>query len=638
MDAQLARILPTVSKPGRYTGGEWNSIVKDWSRTPVRMALAYPEIYEIGMSNLGLAILYDLVNQLDFALAERVFAPWSDMEQALRGAGLPLYTLESHRPLGEFDLVGFSLGYELTYTNILNMLDLAGIPVLASQRGASDPLIIGGGTCCLNAEPMADFFDLFVLGDGEEVLVELLRLYQQAKAAGTSKEEFLEQAVQIPGIYVPSFYRVTYAADGQVTRIEPTRPGVPARIRRRVCATLPPAVTRPIVPFLECVHDRAAVEIQRGCTRGCRFCQAGNVYRPLRERPLEEVLDIVDQLLRNTGYEELSLVSLSSSDYGRIEELVRAIRERYQDRRLSISLPSLRIDGFSVRLAQLVQSGRKSGFTFAPEAGSQRMRDVIAKGLTEEDILGTAREVMQSGWSHLKLYFMVGLPGETEEDVQEIVYLAQKIWRLGRHLVCGRLRMNVSVATLIPKAHTPFQWSGQNRPEELDVKQSILRDGLRQPGLHLAWHDLQVSLLEAVLSRGDRRLSAVIHHAWRSGCIFDGWSEQFKPALWWQAMEDNGLDVSFYAHREREDSEVLPWSHIDAGVTPAYLRLERDAARLGTAAVDCRHESCAVCGLQRISPHCLARAGERSRSQHEPAPASTDLAENGTEVGTDERS
>ncbi|TAK34383.1 MAG: TIGR03960 family B12-binding radical SAM protein [Chloroflexota bacterium] len=638
MDARLARILPTVSKPGRYTGGEWNSIVKDWSGSPIRVALAYPEVYEIGMSNLGLSILYDLVNQLDFALAERVFAPWPDMQQAMRGAGLTLYSLESKRPLGEFDVIGFSLGYELTYTNVLNMLDLAGIPVLAAQRDASRPLIIGGGTCCLNPEPMADFFDLFVLGDGEEVLIELLRLCRQAKAAGTGREVLLEQAAQIPGIYVPRFYNVSYAADGRVSRIEPSRPEVSDRIRRRVCAVLPPHVTRPIVPFLETVHDRAAVEIQRGCTRGCRFCQAGNVYRPLRERPLEEVLDIVDQLLRNTGHEQLSLISLSSTDYGRIEELVRAIRERYGDRRLNISLPSLRIDGFSVRLAEMVQTGRKSGFTFAPEAGSQRMRDVIAKGLTEEDILGTARQVMQSGWSHLKLYFMVGLPEETEEDVQEIVFLARKIWRLGRQLVGGRLRMNVSVATFIPKPHTPFQWSGQIRPEGLEVKQSILRDGLRQQGLHLAWHDPQVSLLEAVMSRGDRRLGAAVLQAWRSGCIFDGWSEHFKPELWWQAMQDNGLDVSFYAHRERADNEVLPWSHIDAGVTTAYLRLEREAAHLGAPATDCRHETCNTCGFQRISAECLARAGERARGRPGDGSPAVTTCDESREEETNERS
>ncbi|UCC77237.1 MAG: TIGR03960 family B12-binding radical SAM protein, partial [Anaerolineales bacterium] len=475
----LDRILPTVTKPTRYAGQEWNQIRKDWSQTRVKVALAYPDVYEVGMSNLGLAILYDLLNQQPDVLAERVYAPWLDMERAMRQAGLSLFSLESRHSLREFDIVGFSLQYELNYSNLLNMLDLAGVPLLASERDGGWPLIIGGGTCTYNAEPLADFFDLFVIGEGEKVLMELVALYadwkERIRSGVVGKERFLHQAAALEGVYAPSLYRAEYNEDGTTSAILSLDPGTPARIRKRILRELPPTPVKPVVPFLRVIHDRGMIEIMRGCTRGCRFCQAGMIYRPVRERPMDQVLAAVDNLLSHTGYEEIALVSLSSTDYANIETLIRELSLRYAERRLSISLPSMRTDAFSVELAQIIQRTRKTGLTFAPEAGSERLRRVINKGVTADDLLRTAEAAYASGWLRIKLYFMIGLPTETMEDVLAIADLVREVRKIGRRLRGKRAQVSVSVATFIPKAHTPFQWVALQDAAQIAERQNALR-------------------------------------------------------------------------------------------------------------------------------------------------------------------
>jgi len=603
----LDRILRGVTKPARYTGGEWNSIQKGWDEVDVRVALAFPDVYEIGMSNMGLAILYDLLNREPHILAERVYAPWPDMEAALRREKAPLFSLESRRPLAEFDVIGFSLGYELTYTNVLNMLDLAGIPLRSAQRTRAHPLIIAGGSCATNPEPLADFMDLFVVGEGEEVALELMELFRRWKAGGGSREELLNQAAQIPGVYVPILYDVSYRDDGTLGGISPAREGGPQTVERRIVSQLPPILTRPVVPHIQIVHDRAAIEIQRGCTRGCRFCQAGIIYRPVRCRSVEEIVAAAGELLRNTGYNELSLVSLSTADYPHIWELVNALVERYRNTRLSISLPSLRVDSFSVKLADTLSGHKKGSLTFAPEAGNERMRRVINKGVTEEDMLSAAEAAFSQGWTTLKLYFMVGLPTETMEDVAGIAGLARKVKDVGRRCAGGRAQVNVSVATLVPKPHTPFQWMGQDTSEALLPKHDLLRNSLKRSGIRLSWHDTQVSLLEAVFSRGDRRLGAAVERAWQLGCRFDAWSELFCFDKWQQAMADCGLDMSFYAHRERSLNEVLPWGHIDSGASHAFLWREHQRIKSGRVTPDCRFGPCAVCGLYYREASCAEK-------------------------------
>jgi radical SAM family uncharacterized protein len=595
--AALERILPKVTRPARYTGREWNSIVKDWDQVGVKVALAYPDIYEVGLSNLGLMILYDILNREDDILSERVYAPWVDMEEAMRQAGIPLFSLESRRPLDQFDIVGFSLPYELNYSNVLNMLGLAGIPPLAAERDNDAPLIIGGGSGTYNPEPLADFFDLFVIGEGEEVLLELVRAYGEwKKEGGGGKGVFLRRAALIDGIYVPSLYDVSYHPDGTVAGIEPLVPEARPTITKRVVATLPPAPTRLIVPYIQAVHDRAMIEIQRGCTQGCRFCQAGVIYRPLRERPPEEVLTTVDEILESTGYDEIALVSLSSTDYSQIELLMQELTSRNRDEPIAISLPSLRTDSFSVELAKMLQERRKTGLTFAPEAGSQRLRDAINKKVSEKDLLDTAEAAYSSGWHRIKLYFMVGLPTETMEDVAAIIDLVKKVGAVGRRHRGRKAQVSVSVATFIPKPQTPFQWMPLLNEASLEERLALLRKGLRGKGIRFSWHDPQSSLLEAAISRGDRRLGQVIHRAWQLGARFDAWNEVLDMGLWEQAFGDVGLDPDFYARRERPLDEVLPWAHIDTGVKIEFLASECENGLKGETTLDCR-ERCLNCGI-----------------------------------------
>lgn len=606
-------LLRRVTKPARYTGGEWNSVVKDWDSTPIRVALAFPDLYELGMSNLALPILYDILNAQPDVLAERVYAPWTDMEASLRQAGIPLFSLESRRPLGDFDLIGFFLGYELGYTNVLNLLDLAGIPVLASERDSPHPLVIAGGACCLNPEPMVDFVDFFVIGDGEEVVLELVDVLRESKKM--SRREILRRFAAIPGVYVPSLYQVEYGADGLLKSFTPVASEAKRTIQRRIVNKLPPPLTRPVVPYIGVVHDRGMIEIQRGCTRGCRFCQAGVIYRPLRERPIEEIVPAVGELIAHCGYNEVSLLSLNTSEFSGIEKLVASLIRQYRQHNLGLSLPSLRINRFSVNLMESLPSQRKTGLTFAPEAGSDRLRQFINKNITEEEILDTLSVAFSRGWSSVKLYFMLGLPSETREDVTDILKLVDKIHALGSKT--RRPQVRISLATFVPKSHTPFQWSPQEGEESLTAKYELLRQGLQRRGTKLSWQDPRVSLLEALLSRGDRRMGKVIYGAWKRGATFDAWGERFKWEHWQGALAEAGVDPGFYAFRERPLDEVLPWSHIDSGVTPAYLKREYRQAQKCEQTTDCRYELCSACGLQRWHPTCR----ERQKSGAAAAPA-----------------
>jgi len=601
------RILYEVTRPARYTGGEWNCVIKDWEKTALKFALCYPDTYEVGMSNMALPILYEILNRPSDVLAERVYAPWVDMEAALRAAGIPLLSLESKRPLKDFDVVGFSLDYELTYTNVLNILDLGQIPILAAERDDSHPIVIAGGSCCLNPEPMADFIDFFVIGDGEEALPELLDTFREWKQSQATRKELLKKAAAIPGVYVPAFYKAEYGPDGMFQSISPTESEAKPIIQRRIADKLPPPATHPIVPYIEVVHDRGAVEIQRGCTRGCRFCQAGILYRPLRQRPQAEIIQAVGELIANCGYDEVSLVSLSTSDYPKIEELVASLTRQYKD--LSLSLPSLRLDSFSLKLMESLPSRRKTGLTFAPEAGSERLRRVVNKGTTEDKILETVAAAFAHGWRSLKLYFMLGLPTETMEDMEEIVQLVAKIRAAGRGTKGGMPQVRISLSTFIPKPHTPFQWVAQDSADNLNAKHEVLKTGLRRKGSHLSWRDPGVSLLEAALSRGDRRLGRVIYAAWKSGSTFDAWDERFNYPNWLDAFAKSGLEPAFYARRERPLDETLPWAHIDPGLTTEFLKREYQRALKGEETPDCHYNSCNACGLERLNADCKRKLG-----------------------------
>ena len=601
------RILYEVTRPARYTGGEWNCVIKDWEKTALKFALCYPDTYEVGMSNMALPILYEILNRPPDVLAERVYAPWVDMEAAQRAAGIPLLSLESKRPLKDFDVVGFSLDYELTYTNVLNILDLGRIPILAAERDDSHPIVIAGGSCCLNPEPMADFIDFFVIGDGEEALPELLDTFREWKQSQATRKELLKKAAAIPGVYVPAFYKAEYGPDGMFQSISPTESEAKPIIQRRIADKLPPPATRPIVPYIEVVHDRGAVEIQRGCTHGCRFCQAGILYRPLRQRPQAEIIQAVGELIANCGYDEVSLVSLSTSDYPKIEELVASLTRQYKD--LSLSLPSLRLDSFSLKLMESLPTRRKTGLTFAPEAGSERLRRVVNKGTTEDKILETVAAAFAHGWRSLKLYFMLGLPTETMEDMEEIVQLVAKIRAAGRGTKGGMPQVRISLSTFIPKPHTPFQWVAQDSADNLNAKHEVLKTGLRRKGSHLSWRDPEVSLLEAALSRGDRRLGRVIYAAWKSGSTFDAWDERFNYPNWLDAFAKSGLEPAFYARRERSLDETLPWAHIDPGLTTAFLKREYQRALKGEETPDCHYNSCNACGLERLNADCKRKLG-----------------------------
>ena len=576
-------LLPRVTKPARYTDGEWNAVHKDPARARARFALIYPDAYEVGMSHLGLQILYHVVNSHPDFLAERAFAPWPDMHRELRGHGLPLTSLESRTPLREFDVVGVTLPYELTYANILNMLDLAGIPLRSADRGADDPLVIGGGPGAVSPEPIADFFDAILIGEGEEAIVEIAEA-----AALPDRAAALERLAAIPGMYVPANYEASFEGPGPVGSVTP-RNGAPAQIARRFVADLDaaPFPTRQIVPFLDTVHSRITLEIMRGCARGCRFCQAGPAYRPRRERSLETLLRQAEEAVAATGYDEISLLAFTSVDHRDIEQLVGELVARFGDRGVGVALPSLRADAFSVALADRIQQVRKSGLTFAPEAATARLRKVIRKQMTEDDLFAAADAAFSSGWARLKLYFMIGLPTETDEDVEAIADLVQRLVSFGRGALgsrAGRLRSAVSIASFVPKPHTPFQWVGQDDPAALLRKQQLLQQGLRGRAIKLSWTDPGVSALEAAISRGDRRVGRAIEAAWRLGAAFDAWGEHFDFDRWQQAFQQADLDLAHYANRALDYRDPLPWDHISCGVEKSALQREAETALGGEEA------------------------------------------------------
>lgn len=597
-----AAVLSRVIKPGRYTGNEVNCVKKDHAKVDVTVALALPDVYEVGMSNLGLKILYQILNNRVDTAAERVYAPWVDMEAEMRAQNIPLFSLETFTPVRDFDIFGFSLQYEMIYTNVLNMLDLAGIPLLTAERTEESPLVIAGGPSVFNPEPVADFFDLFVIGEGEEVIEEVVETYGRWKKTGKSggRLGLLKQMASINGIYVPSLYDVDYNDDGTVNRVTPNCQEAKPTVTKRVIKDLNTVefATKPVMPYLDIVHDRIMLELFRGCTRGCRFCQAGVIYRPVRERKPDKLIEFAQQLVDQTGYNEISLTSLSSADYSHLHDIVRALMDRFKDQGVSVSLPSLRIDSFSIELAKEVQEVRKSGLTFAPEAGTQRMRNVINKGVTEQDLERAVGAAFGAGWSTIKLYFMIGLPTETDEDVEGIAKLAYRVLDMYKEVKGRRgAKVTVSVSSFVPKAHTAFQWFGQNTTDEIERKQRMLRERLRDRSISFNWHDSKTSFLEGIFSRGDRRLSKVLLIAWRNGAKFDGWSEHFKFNVWMEAIKEAGLNPHFYANRERRADETMPWDHISCAVDKKFLVREYQNAVAEAHTVDCRRESCSACGV-----------------------------------------
>ncbi|MGI6360834.1 MAG: TIGR03960 family B12-binding radical SAM protein [Bacillota bacterium] len=614
IDIRNYEILSEVKRPAQYVGGEYNSLIKDPQSVQAQMAFLFPDTYEIGMSHLGLRVLYEAINRDERFLLERSFAPQTDLEKIMRDKKLPLFTLESHRPISDFDVIGFTLQYELSYTNVLNMLDLAGLPLLAAERDDRHPLIIAGGPCVYNPEPLVDFIDLFIIGEGEEVLIELLELI----AKKLPRAELLRKVADIKGIYVPQFYQVTYGNDQKIAAIQ-SLAGVPTRVKKRFLFDLNQAAfpSRALLPNIEVIHDRALLEVMRGCTRGCRFCQAGIIYRPLREKDLQVLLKQGQEQLSSSGYEEIGLLSLSTADYSQLEPLIDGLLKISDSCGVGVSLPSLRADAFSVDLAQKVQKVRKSGLTFAPEAGSQRMRDIINKGVTEEDMLEAAAAAFAAGWTALKLYFMIGLPEEKTEDLIAIVGLCQKVLYLGRkkrpQWVKKQLKISLGMASFVPKAHTPFQWQGQNSPQELLEKQTLLKELLRPlKAVSFSFHDIETSSLEAAFARGDRRLGQVLLKAWQKGCRFDSWHEHFRPDLWQEAFDECQIDKDFYAQTSYNYEDILPWDHLDCGVDKKWLWQEYQKALLGQKTKDCRHEGCTNCGI------CFNLGGENRLADSRP--------------------
>ncbi|MGE5559778.1 MAG: TIGR03960 family B12-binding radical SAM protein [Chloroflexota bacterium] len=613
----IDRILPLVSKPARYVGNEWNSIHKDHDRVDVKVAFAFPDVYEVGMSHLGSKILYHEINRRADAVCERVFAPWIDMEALMRERGLPLFALESRRPVREFDIFAFTLQYEMTFTNILNMIDLAGLPLRSEARGPHQPLVIAGGPCAFNPEPLAPFIDAFAIGEGEEVIHDIIAAVKEAKRDGSGQADrdlLLLRLAAIEGVYVPRFYDVDYHAGGTVAAVRPNRPDVPAVVTKRIVRDLDAVdyPTEPIVPYMDIVHDRAMVEIFRGCTRGCRFCQAGQLYRPVRERSPEKVLELADRLVKATGHDELSLTSLASGDYTAIEPVLRQLLDRHGRERVSVSLPSLRVDAFSVALADLTQEVRRTGLTLAPEAGTQRLRDVINKNVTEADLVAATEAAFSRGWDTLKFYFMIGLPTETDADLDGIADLCGVVEGAYRRVTAGRkarpLRITVSTASFVPKSNTPFQWFGQVPVPELRRRQQYLGQRLKRRRVNYNWHDANLSFIEAVFARGDRRVADALEVAWRRGCRFDGWSEQFNFPVWLEAFTVTGVDPAFYANRDRSPGEVFPWQHVSPGVSRDYLYGEYERALSGVTTGDCRVGNCTLCEVcPTLSAHVITR-------------------------------
>ena len=605
MERKLERILAKVQKPARYTGGEYNAVVKDLSSVTTRVALCFPDTYEIGMSNLGMRILYGLMYEMPEVWCERVFAPWGDMEDAMRAENIPLYGLESGDPIHDFDIIGFSMGYEMAYTNLLNMLDLAGLPVRAAERTGLSPIVVAGGTCVYNGEPLAPFVDILSLGEGEESTVDLIRLYQQAKAEGWDKTAFLKAAAQIPGLYVPSFYRPVYREDGTLEAVEVVAgTGAPELVTKRIVQDMDKAYfpTKTIVPSTEIVHDRVMLELFRGCIRGCRFCQAGYAYRPVRARSPELLVQQGIEGCKDSGYQEMTLSSLSTSDYRPLETLCDGLLEWCEPNKVNLSVPSLRADNFSLGLMHRLQKGRKAGLTFAPEAGTQRLRDAINKNVTEEELLRSCAVAFSGGWSSVKLYFMLGLPTETDEDVLGIADLAHKVYQCWRENTPNRargVRITVSTSCFVPKPHTAFQWEPQVDRTEYLRRVNLLRDNMKNRSIVYNWHDPDTSFLEAVFAVGDRRLADAIELAWKRGAKFDSWSEYFDLDRWLTAMEDYGLDPTFYANRQRERDEVFPWCRVSTGVSTGFLWREREQCYKAVITPDCRKQ-CTGCGANKL--------------------------------------